>query len=113
MAIILSSPDSAPLNTVMICWNTVATTVNVSFKDGLFALWVPTDWLGTFLYIIFMNSVLTSQETHYVSATKTNRLMPFRETAAVYCESDMKNINTVMGKMQGLVKLRQVVPLCF
>jgi hypothetical protein len=32
------------------------------------------------------NSVRTSQETHYVSATKPNRLMLFRETVAVYCE---------------------------
>jgi hypothetical protein len=27
----------------------------------------------------------TSQETHYVSATKPNQLMLFRETAAVFC----------------------------
>jgi hypothetical protein len=33
------------------------------------------------------NSVRTSQETHYVSATKPNRLMLFRETVAVYCEN--------------------------
>jgi hypothetical protein len=31
--------------------------------------------------------VRTSQETHYVSATETNRLMLFRETVAVYCEN--------------------------
>jgi hypothetical protein len=28
-----------------------------------------------------------SQETHYISATNPERLMPFRETVAVYCES--------------------------
>jgi hypothetical protein len=33
------------------------------------------------------NSVRISQETHYVSATKPNRLMPFREIFAVYCEN--------------------------
>jgi hypothetical protein len=33
------------------------------------------------------NSFRTSQETHYVSATKTNRLMLFKETVAVYCEN--------------------------
>jgi hypothetical protein len=31
--------------------------------------------------------VLTSQETHYVSATEPNRLMLFGETVAVYCEN--------------------------
>jgi hypothetical protein len=37
--------------------------------------------------ITFKNSVRTSQETHYVSATKPNRLMLFRDTVAVYCEN--------------------------
>jgi hypothetical protein len=36
---------------------------------------------------IYKNSVRTSQETHYVSSTKSNRLMLFRETVAVYCET--------------------------
>jgi hypothetical protein len=36
---------------------------------------------------VFHTSVRTSQETHYVSATKPNRLMLFRETVAVYCEN--------------------------
>jgi viroplasmin and RNaseH domain-containing protein len=36
---------------------------------------------------IHINSVRTSQETHYVTATETNRLMLFRETVAVYCEN--------------------------
>jgi hypothetical protein len=31
--------------------------------------------------------VRTSQETHYVSATKPNRLMLVRETVAVYCDN--------------------------
>jgi hypothetical protein len=34
----------------------------------------------------FMNLVHTSQETDYVSATKPNRLMLFRETVSVYCD---------------------------
>jgi hypothetical protein len=33
------------------------------------------------------NPVRTSQETHYVSATKPNRLMLFKETVAVYCDN--------------------------
>jgi hypothetical protein len=42
-----------------------------------------------------MNSVRTSQETHYVTAKKTNRLMLFWETVAVYCENRMKQTNTL------------------
>jgi hypothetical protein len=34
------------------------------------------------------NTVHISQETHYASATETNRLMLFRETVAVYSESE-------------------------
>jgi hypothetical protein len=47
MPIILSSSDSAPLSSVMICWNIVATTVNTFFRDELFALRAWTGWLGT------------------------------------------------------------------
>jgi hypothetical protein len=43
------------------------------------------------------NPVLASQETHYVSATKPNRLMEFREIIAVYCENHMKPI-IIVGK---------------
>jgi hypothetical protein len=41
------------------------------------------------------NSVRTSQETHYVSATNPNRLMLFGETVAVYCENHTEHINTL------------------
>jgi hypothetical protein len=34
-----------------------------------------------FFEIIFINSVCTSQETHYVSSTRTSRLMVFRGTS--------------------------------
>jgi predicted Zn-dependent protease with MMP-like domain len=34
-----------------------------------------------------VHKFFTSQETHYVSATKPNWLMLFRETVAVYCEN--------------------------
>jgi hypothetical protein len=40
-----------------------------------------------------INSVRISQETHYVSATKPNRLMLFRETVAVYCENHTEHTN--------------------
>jgi hypothetical protein len=39
--------------------------------------------------------VLTSQGTHYVSDTETNRLMLFRETVAVYCENHTGHRSTV------------------
>jgi hypothetical protein len=47
---------------------------------------------------IYKNSVRTSQETLYVTATKTNRLMLFGETVAVYCENHMEHINTLCGQ---------------
>jgi hypothetical protein len=47
MTIILSSSDSAPWRFVKICWNIIATVVNMSLGDELFALGDRTDWLGT------------------------------------------------------------------
>jgi hypothetical protein len=44
--------------------------------------------------IIYKNSASTSQETHYVSTTKPNRLMLFGETVAVYCENHTEHTNT-------------------
>jgi hypothetical protein len=52
-----------------------------------------TDTLPNNIY-----SVRTSQETHYVSATKPNRLMLFRETVAVYCENHTEHIKTRCGQ---------------
>jgi hypothetical protein len=43
-------------------------------------------------------SVRTSQDTHYVSATKPNHLLLFRETVAVYCENHTEHINTLCGQ---------------
>jgi hypothetical protein len=42
---------------------------------------------------VFVCSVRTSQETHYVSGTKCNRLTLFRETVAVYCETHTERTN--------------------
>jgi hypothetical protein len=47
---------------------------------------------------LYNNSVRTSQETCYVSATKPNRLMLFREELAVYCENHMEHNNTLCGQ---------------
>jgi hypothetical protein len=41
------------------------------------------------------NPVRTSQETHYVSAPVTNRLMLFREIVVVYCENHTEHTNPV------------------
>jgi hypothetical protein len=38
--------DSAPLSSVMMCWNNFAATLNMSFTDELFLLQAWTDWLG-------------------------------------------------------------------
>jgi hypothetical protein len=45
----------------------------------------------------YTNTVCTSQETHYVSATEPNRLMLFGETVAVYCENHTEHTNTLCG----------------
>jgi hypothetical protein len=48
---------------------------------------------------VYINSVRTSQETHYISATKPNRLMLFREIIAVYRENYTEHIHCV-GRLQ-------------
>jgi hypothetical protein len=40
------------------------------------------------------NSVRTSQETYYVYIAKTNRVLRFKETITVCCESHTKYTNT-------------------
>jgi hypothetical protein len=45
--------------------------------------------------IIFQTSVRTSQETHYVFATTTSRLMLFRETVAVHRENHTEHTNNI------------------
>jgi hypothetical protein len=50
--------------------------------------------------ILYTDSVRASHETHYVSATKPNRLMLFRETVAIYCENHKKHkIHSVGRKL--------------
>jgi hypothetical protein len=48
--------------------------------------------------LIFKNQVRTSQEAYYVTATKTNRLMLFREIIVLYCENHMRHTNTLCGQ---------------
>jgi hypothetical protein len=50
---------------------------------------------------MYKEPVRTSQETHYVSATETNRLMLFGETVLVYCENHVGHTDTLcVGRMQ-------------
>jgi hypothetical protein len=48
------------------------------------------------------DTVRTSQETHYISATKPNRFMLFGETVAFYCENHTEHADTLCGKMAEL-----------
>jgi hypothetical protein len=62
--------------------------------------------------MLYKSLVRTSQETHYVSATETNRLMLFGEIIAVYCENHMEHINTLCGQIAETLYIRiQFVPL--
>jgi hypothetical protein len=47
---------------------------------------------------MYKHSVRTSQETDYVSATKINLLMLFRERVPAYCENDVKHRDTLWGQ---------------
>jgi hypothetical protein len=47
---------------------------------------------------MYINSVRTSRETHYVSATEPNRSVMFRETVAVYCENRTEHTDTLRGQ---------------
>jgi thioredoxin-related protein len=58
--------------------------------------------------MVHKDSVHTSQETHYISATKPNRLMLFRETVAVYCENHKKHTHPVR-RMKSSSMLKHVI----
>jgi hypothetical protein len=58
---------------------------------------------------VYISSVRTSQETHNVSATETNRLMLFRVTVAVYCENHTELTNTLCGQNAEFYYVKQVV----
>jgi hypothetical protein len=63
------------------------------------------NWIQGYVEIIYKNPFRPSQETHYVSATKPNRLMLFRETVAVCCENRMEHV----GRIRSLWLLKQLV----
>jgi hypothetical protein len=58
---------------------------------------------------MYINSVRTSQETCYVSATKPNQLMLFGETLDVYCENRTEHTDTLCVRMQSFSMLKLVV----
>jgi thioredoxin-related protein len=47
--------------------------------------------------MLYKNVVRTSQETHHVSTTETNRFLMFGQKTAVYCENHTKRTNTLRG----------------
>jgi hypothetical protein len=51
-----------------------------------------------FFTILYKYPVRTSQETHYITATKPNRLMLFSETLTVYCENHTEHTDTLCGQ---------------
>jgi thioredoxin-related protein len=50
------------------------------------------------MYKLHELQVRISQETHYISATKPNLLLVFRETVAVYCEILKEHTDTLCGQ---------------
>jgi hypothetical protein len=60
--------------------------------------------------MIYKNSVRTSHETHYVSATKNSQLMLFRERVDAYFENHMENTDTLCGQNSAFwyVKVRGI-----
>jgi hypothetical protein len=60
-----------------------------------------------FLQRKYKNPVRTSQETHYVTATKRSWLMLFEEIVAVYCENHTEHTDTLCGKIAEFVPHRK------
>jgi hypothetical protein len=57
------------------------------------------------IQLIYIKPVRTSQKTHSISVTTTNRLTPFRETVAVYCKNQMEHTNTPCGMLNHMVDI--------
>jgi hypothetical protein len=74
-----------------------------SIKRTITTNTLPVTWTGKYkwwrmmktLNTRYIDSVPTSQETHYVSATKPNQLTLFGETVVVYCENHTEHTDTV------------------
>jgi hypothetical protein len=59
--------------------------------------------------IIYKNSVCTSQETHYVMATKSDRSMLFGQKVAVYSDNHVKHKYSLWVKLKEFFILKQEV----
>jgi hypothetical protein len=84
-----------------------AATSSLKLRFDRLTLWI--NLLKNFFTILYKNPVRTSQETHYVSTTKPNRLMLFGETVAVYCENNTEHTYTLFGQNAVFLMLKQVV----
>jgi hypothetical protein len=74
--------------------NKSMTVDNIKYSQSLYY-----PFKDNFLKIIYKSSFRTSQETHYVSATKTIRLMLFRETVPVYFENHTEHRDPLCGQI--------------
>jgi hypothetical protein len=49
-------------------------------------------------HLPYIRTQFVPHRKHNVSATKPNRLMPFGETVAVYCENHTEHTDTLYGQ---------------
>jgi hypothetical protein len=59
--------------------------------------------------MIFKNSTSTSQKTRYISITKTNQLMLFREKIYFYSNDHTEHINALCGRNVEFLMVNYVV----
>jgi hypothetical protein len=57
--------------------------------------------------------VVLCQKTHYISTTKPNQLMLFREISTVYSENHMNYINTVCEQYANIFKVNLHIVMWF
>lgn len=63
------------------------------------------------IQIIFKNSAVSSQKTQRLSIAKMNKLMLFRKIIVVYCKNHTKSVNTLCGKIDEILVIKQVVKI--
>jgi predicted AAA+ superfamily ATPase len=72
------------------CKHSVKHTVSITRAQPVNAVWGNSRY-----HTEHTDTVRTSEETHYISATVPSRLMLFGETIAVYCENHAEHTVTV------------------
>jgi hypothetical protein len=80
---------------------TVVSLTAAEFKPLIFSISCFAFSSAANVFILIILPVRTSQETHYVSATKPSRLMLFREPVTVYCENRTEHTDTLCGQNAG------------